>query len=49
MFEIFPAVRWKVLNILKLKERSPEKHAEQLRQIEGMRAQSASISARINI
>jgi hypothetical protein len=31
-----PAVRWKLLNIMKLKEQNPEKHAEQRREIEGI-------------
>ena len=29
-----PAVRWKLLNLEKLKARNPEKHAEQRRKIE---------------
>ncbi|MBD9628097.1 nucleotidyl transferase AbiEii/AbiGii toxin family protein [Ensifer sp. ENS06] len=31
-----PAVRWKILNLEKLKAQNPEKHAEQRRKIEGM-------------
>ncbi|WGS02963.1 hypothetical protein MTX23_35570 (plasmid) [Bradyrhizobium sp. ISRA436] len=31
-----PAVRWKLLNITKLKEQNPAKHAEQRREIEGI-------------
>ncbi|MCC8956021.1 nucleotidyl transferase AbiEii/AbiGii toxin family protein [Bradyrhizobium sp. Pear77] len=31
-----PAVRWKLLNIAKLKEQNPAKHAEQRREIEGI-------------
>ncbi len=31
-----PAVRWKVLNLRKLKEQNPAKHAEQRREIEGI-------------
>ncbi|MBO9101180.1 MULTISPECIES: nucleotidyl transferase AbiEii/AbiGii toxin family protein [unclassified Rhizobium] len=33
-----PAVRWKVLNLEKLKAQNPEKHAEQRREIEGLRS-----------
>lgn len=33
-----PAVRWKILNLEKLKVQNPEKHAEQRREIEGLRA-----------
>ena len=33
-----PAVRWKILNLEKLKARNPEKHAEQRREIEGLRS-----------
>ncbi|MCG5485237.1 nucleotidyl transferase AbiEii/AbiGii toxin family protein [Sinorhizobium sp. 22678] len=32
-----PAVRWKLLNLQKLKEQNPAKHAEQRREIEGIR------------
>lgn len=32
-----PAVRWKILNLEKLKAQNPEKHAEQRREIEGLR------------
>lgn len=31
-----PAVRWKILNLEKLKAQNPEKHAEQRREIEGL-------------
>lgn len=33
-----PAVRWKILNLEKLKAQNPEKHAEQRREIEGLRS-----------
>lgn len=33
-----PAVRWKLLNLEKLKAQNPEKHAEQRREIEGLRS-----------
>jgi len=33
-----PAVRWKLLNLQKLKEQNPAKHAEQRREIEGIRS-----------
>ncbi|WP_210248667.1 hypothetical protein [Agrobacterium tumefaciens] len=33
-----PAVRWKILNLEKLKSQNPEKHAEQRREIEGLRS-----------
>ena len=33
-----PAVRWKVLNLEKLKAQNPKKHAEQRREIEGLRS-----------
>jgi hypothetical protein len=33
-----PAVRWKILNLRKLKEQNPEKHAEQRREIENIRS-----------
>ncbi len=33
-----PAVRWKMLNLEKLKAQNPEKHAEQRREIEGLRS-----------
>lgn len=33
-----PAVRWKLLNLEKLREQNPEKHAEQRREIEGLRS-----------
>lgn len=33
-----PAVRWKILNLEKLKSQTPEKHAEQRREIEGLRS-----------
>lgn len=33
-----PAVRWKVLNLEKLKAQNPEKHAEQRREIEALRS-----------
>ncbi len=33
-----PAVRWKILNLEKLKAQNPEKHSEQRREIEGLRS-----------
>lgn len=33
-----PAVRWKVLNLEKLRAQNPEKHAEQRREIEGLQS-----------
>jgi predicted nucleotidyltransferase component of viral defense system len=33
-----PAVRWKILNLEKLKAQNPEKHAEQRREIEGLQS-----------
>lgn len=32
-----PAVRWKLLNVEKLKTQNPDKHAEQRQEIEGLR------------
>lgn len=36
-----PAVRWKIINLEKLKAQNPEKHAEQRREIEGLRSTAA--------
>jgi hypothetical protein len=38
-----PAVQWKLLNILKLKQQNPEKHAEQLKALEERLAKPAAI------
>ncbi|MGV1964182.1 hypothetical protein [Agrobacterium sp. 22-222-1] len=35
---MLPAVRWKILNLEKLKAQNREKHAEQRRVIEGLRS-----------
>ncbi|QDG94725.1 nucleotidyl transferase AbiEii/AbiGii toxin family protein (plasmid) [Rhizobium sp. NIBRBAC000502774] len=39
-----PAVRWKVLNLEKLKAQNPEKHAEQRREIEALRSNIRGLS-----
>lgn len=36
---MLPAVRWKILNLEKLKAQNPEKHAEQRRVIDGLRVE----------
>jgi hypothetical protein len=29
-FEVFPGIKWKLMNIKKLKEQNPEKHIKQM-------------------